>query len=48
MGLMGHDFSQDVQDYNRATELERVGGILLEEGLENASRCKLTILRKAA
>lgn len=23
-------------------------GILLEEGLENASRCKLTILRKAA
>lgn len=58
--IMGNDFShyglvnavtrssQDVQDYNRATELERVGGILLEEGLENASRRKLTILCKAA
>ena len=58
--IMGNDFShyglvnavtrssQDVQDYNRATELERVGGILLEEGLENASRRKLTLLPKAA
>lgn len=57
---MGNDFShyglvnavtrssQDVQDYNRATELERVGGILLEEGLENASRRNLTLLPKAA
>ena len=58
--IMGNDFShyglvnavtrssQDVQDYNRATELERVGGILLEEGLENASRRNLTLLPKAA
>lgn len=40
--------SQDVVDYNRATEMERLGGILLEEGLENACRRNLTMLPKVA
>lgn len=58
--IMGNDYShyglvnavtrssQDVPDYNRATELERIGGSLLEEGVASASRSKLTLLPKAA
>lgn len=58
--IMGNDYShyglvnavtrssQDVADYNRATELERIGGSLLEEGVAAASRNKLTLLSKAA
>ncbi|MDO4921758.1 MAG: DUF932 domain-containing protein [Phascolarctobacterium sp.] len=58
--IMGNDYShyglvnavtrssQDVPDYNRATELERIGGTLLEEGIAAVSRNKLTLLPKAA
>lgn len=58
--IMGNDFSQyglvnavtrssqDVVDYNRATEMERLGGILLEEGLGNACKRNLTMLPKVA
>ena len=41
--------SQDSKDYNRATELERIGGLLLEEGVErNKSKSKILMLPKAA
>ena len=41
--------SQDVKDYNRATELERIGGVLLEEGIEKAvPKAKILMLPKAA
>ena len=45
--IMGNDFSafglvnavtrssQDVEDYNRATDLERLGGMLLEESVSS-------------
>ena len=41
--------SQDVKDYNRATELERIGGVLLEEGVEKAEpKSKILMLPQAA
>lgn len=58
--IMGNDYShyglvnavtrssQDVPDYNRATELERIGGSLLEEGVAAAGRNKLALVSKAA
>lgn len=58
--IMGNDYShfglvnavtrsaQDVQDYNRATELERIGGTLLEEGVEAAGKRNLILLPKSA
>ena len=54
--IMGNDFSQyglvnavtrssqDVADYNRATELERLGGVLLEEGTETDKSRNLILL----
>lgn len=36
--------SQDVTDYNRATELERIGGMLLEESVEAAQDRKIIML----
>ena len=40
--------SQDIEDYNRATELERIGGVLLEDGINDASKRNLILLPKAA
>lgn len=40
--------SQDIEDYNRATELERIGGVLLEDGINAASKRNLVLLPKAA
>ena len=48
--IMGNDFSafglvnavtrssQDIADYNRATELERMGGMLLEESVSSSKQ----------
>lgn len=36
--------SQDVADYNRATELERIGGTLLDESVEAAKSRKIVML----
>ena len=36
--------SQDVADYNRATELERIGGTLLDESVESAKNRKIIML----
>lgn len=36
--------SQDVSDYNRATELERIGGTLLDESVEAAKNRKIIML----
>ena len=58
--IMGNDFShfglvnavtrssQDVADYNRATELERIGGTLLDEGVDRATKNGLLLLPAAA
>ena len=58
--IMGNDFShfglvnavtrssQDVADYNRATELERIGGTLLDEGVDRATKKELLLLPAAA
>ena len=58
--IMGNDFShyglvnavtrssQDIPDYNRATELERLGGTLLDEGVEAVKKRNLILLPKAA
>lgn len=58
--IMGNDYShfglvnavtrssQDAQDYNRATELERIGGTLLDEGVEAVSKRNLILLPKIA
>ena len=58
--IMGNDFSQyglvnavtrssqDVADYNRATELERLGGVLLEERTETAKNRNLILLPQAS
>lgn len=58
--IMGNDYShfglvnavtrssQDAQDYNRATELERIGGTLLDEGVEAVSKRNLILLPKTA
>lgn len=58
--IMGNDYShfglvnavtrssQDVQDYNRATELERIGGTLLDEGVEAVSKRNIILLPKSA
>ena len=58
--IMGNDFShfglvnavtrssQDVADYNRATELERIGGTLLDEGVDRATKKGLLLLPAAA
>ena len=40
--------SQDVADYNRATELERIGGTLLDEGVEAVSKRNIILLPKSA
>lgn len=40
--------SQDVADYNRATELERIGGTLLDEGVDRATKNGLLFLPAAA
>lgn len=40
--------SQDVADYNRATELERVGGMLLDECTEAAKARKIIMLPQAS
>ena len=41
--------SQDCKDYNRATELERIGGLLLEDGVKQAkSKSKILMLPQAA
>ena len=40
--------SQDVADYNRATELERIGGTLLDESVEAAKNRKIIMLPQAA
>ena len=40
--------SQDVADYNRATELERIGGTLLDEGVDRAAKKGLLLLPAAA
>ncbi len=40
--------SQDVADYNRATELERIGGILLDESVEAAKSRKIIMLPQAS
>jgi hypothetical protein len=59
--IMGNDFSQyglvnavtrssqDIQDYNRATDIERLGGILLEESVEASAdhKNKVIVLSKA-
>lgn len=36
--------SQDVADYNRATELERIGGMLLDESVESVKSRKIIML----
>lgn len=36
--------SQDVADYNRATELERIGGMLLDESVESVKNRKIIML----
>jgi len=53
--ILGNDFSafglvnavtrssQDVEDYNRATDLERLGGMLLEESV-SSSKAKSNLL----
>ena len=58
--IMGNDYShfglvnavtrssQDVADYNRATELERIGGTLLDEGVEAISKRNIILLPKSA
>ena len=58
--IMGNDYShfglvnavtrssQDAQDYNRATELERIGGTLLDEGVEAVSKRNIILLPKTA
>ena len=58
--IMGNDYShfglvnavtrssQDVADYNRATELERIGGTLLDEGVEAVSKRNIILLPKSA
>ncbi len=58
--IMGNDYShfglvnavtrssQDVTDYNRATELERIGGTLLDEGVEAVSKRNIILLPKSA
>lgn len=58
--IMGNDYShfglvnavtrssQDAADYNRATELERIGGTLLDEGVEAVSKRNLILLPKTA
>ena len=58
--IMGNDFSQyglvnaitrssqDVADYNRATELERIGGTLLDEGIESIKNKDIILLPKAS
>ena len=58
--IMGNDYShfglvnavtrssQDIKDYNRATELERIGGTILEEGVSSESKKNLVLLPKAA
>ena len=58
--IMGNDYthyglvnaatraSQDNKDYNRATELERLGGTILEDGVASARKKKLILLPKAA
>lgn len=58
--IMGNDYShfglvnavtrssQDASDYNRATELERIGGTLLDEGVEAVSKRNLILLPKTA
>ena len=58
--IMGNDYthyglvnavtraSQDIKDYNRATELERLGGTILEDGVASARKKKLILLPKAA
>ena len=40
--------SQDAQDYNRATELERIGGTLLDECVEAVSKRNIILLPKSA
>lgn len=40
--------SQDVADYNRATELERIGGTLLDESVEAAKNRKIIMLPQAS
>ena len=41
--------SQDSKDYNRATELERIGGLLLEDGVKQVkSKSKILMLPQAA
>lgn len=40
--------SQDVADYNRATELERIGGTLLDESVEAAKSRKIIMLPQAS
>lgn len=58
--IMGNDYShfglvnavtrssQDAADYNRATELERIGGTLLDEGVEAVSKRNIILLPKSA
>ena len=58
--IMGNDFShyglvnavtrasQDIKDYNRATDLERIGGTILEDGLSRVGKKNLILLPKAA
>ena len=58
--IMGNDYShfglvnavtrssQDASDYNRATELERIGGTLLDEGVEAVSKRNIILLPKSA
>jgi len=58
--IMGNDYShfglvnavtrssQDVADYDRATELERIGGTLLDEGVEAVSKRNIILLPKSA
>lgn len=58
--IMGNDYShfglvnavtrssQDIKDYNRATELERLGGTILEDGLASVSKKNLILLPQAA
>lgn len=36
--------SQDVEDYGRATEMERIGGILLSEGVKNKYSSRKTVM----
>lgn len=58
--IMGNDYShfglvnavtrssQDIKDYNRATEMERLGGTILEDGLASVSKKNLILLPQAA